>query len=268
VRRPRLRRSRLLRRHRHHAAGYATGCFGKWHLGHRAEFLPPNHGFDESLVIPYSHDMYRGAPWAKPAWTAAWPDAIPLLRGAEEVDQLRGPKGLGSLTERFTTAACDFISRHAGKPFFLYVPQPLPHQEIFSPARWRGTAARSPYGDAVAELDAAVGRILAILADHGLDRTTLVVVTSDNGPANVYQKDLPYYRDTRLQAVRMGSWKLWLPQRERSKDGSETLHPLRLCDLATDVGEPRDVAADHAHVVAAIEAAAKGVRIPRRTFPP
>jgi hypothetical protein len=66
----------------------------------------------------------------------------------------------------------------------------------------------------------------------------------------------------------MGSWKLWLPQRERSKDGSETLHPLRLCDLATDVGEPRDVAADHAHVVAAIEAAAKGVRIPRRTFPP
>ena len=148
--------------------------------------------------------MYRGAPWAKPAWTAAWPDAIPLLRGAEEVDQLRGPKGLGSLTERFTTAACDFISRHAGKPFFLYVPQPLPHQEIFSPARWRGTAARGPYGDAVAELDAAVGRILAILADHGLDRTTLVVVTSDNGPANVYQKDLPYYRDTRLQAVRMG----------------------------------------------------------------
>ncbi len=173
-----------------HAAGYATGCFGKWHLGHRPEFLPVKHGFDESLVIPYSHDMYRGAPWAKPAWTAAWPDSVPLIQGAEEVEQLRGAAALGGLTQRFTDAACEFIARHASEPFFLYVPQPLPHQEIFPPPRWRGTAARGPYGDAVAELDAAVGQILSTLATHGLDRRTLVVVTSDNGPAKVYQQDL------------------------------------------------------------------------------
>ena len=330
-------------------AGYATGCFGKWHLGHRAESLPPAHGFDESLVIPYSHDMYRGAPWAKPAWTAAWPDHIPLLREAKEVAQLRGPDALGGLTERFTAAACDFIARHAGRPFFLYVPQPLPHQEIFPPPRWRGTAARGPYGDAVAELDAAVGRIMAAIIKHDLDRKTLVIVASDNGPASVYQKDLgaggsaaplagrkgtcleggvrvpclmrwpgkipagttcsaiatvmdvlptcagfagaalpetvldgrdiapllgqpaaaasphaaiPYYRDTSLQAVRAGRWKLWLEHRERAKDGTEKLHPCRLYDLTADAGETSDVAADHPSIVTELQAAARSVRVP------
>jgi len=172
------------------AAGYATGCFGKWHLGHRPEFLPVHHGFDESLVIPYSHDMYRGAPWAKPAFTAAWPDWIPLIRGAREVERLRGLEAFGGLTARFTDAACDFIARHADTPFFLYVPQPMPHQEVAPPAAWRGRAGRGPYGDAVAELDAAVGKILATLAAHGLADRTLVVVTSDNGPAKVYQEGL------------------------------------------------------------------------------
>jgi arylsulfatase A-like enzyme len=334
------------------AAGYATGCFGKWHLGHRPEFLAPRHGFDESLVIPYSHDMYRGAPWAKPAWTAAWPDFIPLLRGEEEVERLRGPEAFGGLTERFTAAACDFIARHAEKPFLLYVPQPMPHQEVAPPAAWRGRSGRGPYGDAVAELDAAVGKILATLADHALADRTLVVVTSDNGPAKVYQKDLgpggsagplagrkgtcleggvrvpcimrwpgtippgrvcdevatvmdllptcaalaggrppgapldgrdilallerpdtatsphdvlPYYNAARLEAIRAGRWKLWLEKRERPPEGDEVVKPCRLYDLAADVGEARDVAADHPDVVAALTAAAKAARISSAT---
>jgi arylsulfatase A len=330
------------------AAGYATGCFGKWHLGHRPEFLPPHHGFDESLVIPYSHDMYRGAPWAKPEWTAAWPDHVPLLRDGEEVERLRGPEDFGGLTARFTAAACDFIARHAGRPLFLYVPQPMPHQEIFPPPDWRGCARRGPYGDVVAELDAAIGRILDTLAEHGLDRDTLVVVTSDNGPAKVYQAGvgdggsaaplaglkgscleggvrvpclarwpgtipagttcsavatvmdllptcaalagarlpdapldgrdvtdllrrpadaasphaaLPYYDGATLRAVRSGRWKLWLERRERARDGTETVHPPRLYDMAADVGETRDVAASQSEIVVQLQGVARTTRI-------
>lgn len=334
------------------SAGYATGCFGKWHLGHREAFLPARHGFDESLVIPYSHDMYRGAPWAKPAWTAGWPDWIPLLRDGREIDRLRGAAALGTLTARFTDAACDFIARHADHPFLLYVPQPMPHQEVFAGETWQGRSDRGRYGDAVAELDAAVGRITAALAARGVEDRTLVVVTSDNGPAAVYQAGLgaggsaaplagrkgscqeggvrvpclmtwpgtipagtvcrematvmdllptcvglagiqpphvaldgrditpllrdpekavsphaalPYYEGESLRAVRSGRWKLWLERRERGKDGTERHQPHRLYDLASDVAESRDVAADHPDVVAQLEVTAKQARIPRGT---
>jgi arylsulfatase A-like enzyme len=108
----------------------------------------------------------------------------------------------------------------------------------------------------------------ADLPENSLDGRDIMPLLEQPAEAVSPHTALPYYRDTRLQAVRMGRWKLWLEHRERSKDGSETLHPLRLYDLATDVGETRDVAADHADVVAAIEAAAKGMRIPRRTGPP
>ncbi|MFO7806311.1 MAG: sulfatase [Paracoccaceae bacterium] len=167
--------------------GYATACLGKWHVGHRDVFLPPRHGFDESLVIPYSHDMYRGAPWAG-GFGAGWPDFVPLLRDGKPFGQLRGLDDFSTMTRLFTDAAIDFIRRQREEPFFLYLPQPMPHLEIKVPEPWAGVSKRGPYGDIVAELDGSVGEILSVLKELDLDDRTLVVFTSDNGPAAIYQR--------------------------------------------------------------------------------
>jgi len=82
-----------------------------------------------------------------------------------------------------------FIQKHAGQePFFVYLPHAMPHLEIKPPADWKGKTARGPYGDVVAELDAAIGRLMGVLKEAGVDEDTLVVFSSDNGPANIYQK--------------------------------------------------------------------------------
>lgn len=169
-------------------AGYQTACFGKWHLGHMESFFPEHHGFEQTLVVPYSHDMYRGAPWASGGWTGGWPDYIPLLQNGQKMGELRGLTEFAGLTARFLDAATRFIEKSGARPFLLYLPLTLPHLELLPPDGWRGRSARGPYGDAVAELDSAVGRIMGALKRCQMDDRTLVVFTSDNGPARVYQK--------------------------------------------------------------------------------
>ncbi len=169
------------------SADYVTGCFGKWHLGHHPNFLPSNQGFDDSLVIPYSHDMYRGAPWSE--ITQQFPsDFVPLIRGQQTVEKLRALDDFSRLTSVIHQATIDFIRRHAKQQFFIYVPHAMPHLEIKPPAKWKGVSRRGPYGDVIAELDAAVGEILQTLMEERIHDNTLVVFSSDNGPAKIYQK--------------------------------------------------------------------------------
>lgn len=169
--------------------GYVTGVFGKWHLGHEEAMLPLSQGFDESLIIPFSHDMYRGAPWGK-GFTQRFPnDAVPVLSGKEAVRQLRTLEDFSGLTELFHGAAEAFVRKHAGKErFFLYLPHAMPHLEIQPPKKWQGDSKRGPYGDVVAELDDAIGRLMRVLQETGIDEETLVVFSSDNGPAHIYQQ--------------------------------------------------------------------------------
>jgi len=169
--------------------GYATGICGKWHLGHEQPLLPRNQGFDTSLIIPYSHDMYRGAPWGR-GFTERFPsDAVPMISGEKRVRQLRTLEDFSQLTTLFHNAAEAFVRKHAGKrPFFLYLPHAMPHLEIQPPEAWKGKSDRGPYGDVVAELDNAVGRLLEVLKETGIDEETLVVFSSDNGPARIYQQ--------------------------------------------------------------------------------
>lgn len=153
--------------------GYATGIFGKWHLGHHATFWPTNRGFSEFLGIPYSNDNGPSHPMLKGL------PALPLYE-AETVLELNPDQS--RLTERITDWAVGFIARNRERPFFLYVPHVMPHVPIHASAKWRGTSERGLYGDSVQEVDASVGTILRALERNGLDEQTIVVFASDNGP--------------------------------------------------------------------------------------
>ncbi len=169
--------------------GYATGIIGKWHLGHREDLLPCNQGFSESYILPYSHDMYRGAPWGN-GFTNRFPkDFVPILSGTATLGELRSLEDFSGLTQRFQEQADAFVRRHAGRsPFFLYLAHTTPHLEIQPPPAWAGKTRRGPYGDVVAELDAAIGQLLATLREVGAEKNTLVIFSSDNGPAHIYQR--------------------------------------------------------------------------------
>jgi len=154
--------------------GYATAMFGKWHLGHRQPFLPLQQGFDEYLGLPYSNDMWPRHPQQK----NFYPD-LPLIEG-DRVVKLDPDQS--QLTTMYAERAVRFIEAHRDRPFFLYVATAMPHVPLFVSKKYQGKSGRGLYGDVIAELDWAVGRILDTLARTGLDNDTLVVFTSDNGP--------------------------------------------------------------------------------------
>jgi arylsulfatase A len=156
------------------AKGYATGIFGKWHLGRPVPLLPLQQGFDEYFGLPYSGDM-----WPKhPETPQAYPP-LPLLEGNAV---LRTLDDQSDLTVQITERALKFIERNKERPFFLYVPHPQPHVPLYCSDRFRGKSGAGLYGDVIQELDWSAGEILAALKRHGLDERTLVVFTSDNGP--------------------------------------------------------------------------------------
>jgi arylsulfatase A-like enzyme len=165
--------------------GYVSGAFGKWHLGHLREFLPLQHGFDEYFGLPYSNDMwpvgYDGRPVgpADPKFHYPYP---PLIDGNETVDYVRTPADQDRLTELYTARAVRFIEKNRDRPFFLYVPYSMPHVPLGVSPAFRGRSRRGRYGDVIEEIDASTGRILGALREHGLDRRTIAVFLSDNGP--------------------------------------------------------------------------------------
>ncbi len=153
--------------------GYATACFGKWHLGTKPDFDPLRHGFDQWLGLPYSNDngplhpSVRGIP------------SLPLIENGKTIaldpDQ-------STFTKMFTDASVQFIVANKDRPFFLYVPHVMPHVPIAASQDFKGKSRRGLYGDAVEEVDWSVGQILAALAEHHLDESTIVLFFSDNGP--------------------------------------------------------------------------------------
>jgi arylsulfatase A len=167
--------------------GYATAIFGKWHLGHHRKFLPVHHGFDEYCGIPYSNDMWPLHPdlVKLPANTEkrkrGYPN-LPLIEGDQIIDTEITPEDQRQFTTLFTDRAVKFIERNKDRPFFLYVPHPMPHVPLFVSGKFRGKSQQGLYGDVIMEIDWSVGRILDALERHGLDDNTLVIFTTDNGP--------------------------------------------------------------------------------------
>lgn len=143
--------------------GYHTICIGKWHLGHTSGYLPTSRGFDEYFGIPYSNDM----------------NPRPLMHNTSIIE----PEAtLETLTARYTEQAVKFIEASGGNPFFLYMPHTFPHIPLASSARFRGKSPLGDYGDVVEEIDWSVGQVMSTLKRRGLDKNTLVLFSSDNGP--------------------------------------------------------------------------------------
>ncbi|WP_153556511.1 sulfatase family protein [Roseimaritima sediminicola] len=176
------------------SAGYATGMFGKWHLGDQPEFLPTQQGFDEFFGIPFSHDIH---PYHPRQDHYGFPP-LPLLENDQVVEL---DPDADYLTKRITERAVSFIERHKDEPFFLYVPHPIPHAPLHVSPPFITTVAGDVaatleaedgnidyrtrdklFPQAIAEIDWSVGQILDALKENGVDENTLVLFTSDNGP--------------------------------------------------------------------------------------
>jgi arylsulfatase A len=167
------------------AQGYATGIFGKWHLGSLPEFNPVRHGFDEYLGIPYSNDM-----WPPRFGRTDFPE-LPLLDGEAVAGHVRSMEDQAQLTGRITRRAVEFIRARAaaGTPFFAYIPHPQPHAPIAAGAAFAPDERRALYGAVMRELDWSVGEVLRALDESGVANDTIVLFTSDNGPWLSYGTD-------------------------------------------------------------------------------
>ena len=157
-------------------SGYATGIVGKWHLGDQPEFLPNRHGFDYFFGLPYSNDMSPFMPL-----NPRNHPPLPLLRNGAVVREV--PEDQSFLTRAYTDEALAFIDRHKDGPFFLYVPHSMVHVPLWAGSEFTGASSNGILGDCIEELDWSVGQILDKLREHGIDDNTLVLFTSDNGPA-------------------------------------------------------------------------------------
>ena len=173
--------------------GYATSCIGKWHIGHKPKFLPTRQGFDSYYGIPYSNDMTidpeanlaadiklrEGFTLDRIRNEKPKKDFVPLMRNEEVIEY---PCDQTTLTQRYTEEAVKFIEENKNKPFFLYLPHTMPHIPLFASEKFKGKSERGLYGDTIEEIDWSVGEIMKSLRDNNLDKNTLVIYTSDNGP--------------------------------------------------------------------------------------
>ena len=158
------------------SAGYATGAFGKWHLGYKDEYNPTKRGFDEYFGELLGHaDFYRHVYY----------DGTPALR-----DGLQRVQREGYFTDLVNERAAKFIRDHATRPFFLYVPHLAVHAPFQPPDAPQSplvtrenmlTGSRAIYKAMLERVDAGVGMILRELERLGLADNTLVVFSSDNG---------------------------------------------------------------------------------------
>jgi arylsulfatase A len=172
--------------------GYATAAIGKWHLGHLPQYLPARNGFDYYFGIPYSNDM----DWVGENLTADerrsrimnpkieyW--NVPLMRNDQVIER---PSEQSTITERYTAESIRFISANKNQPFFLYLAHTMPHMPLYRSKEFIDRSQRGIYGDVIEELDSSVGRVIQTLRELKLDRNTLLVFTSDNGPWHIFDE--------------------------------------------------------------------------------
>ena len=171
-------------------AGYATGIFGKWHLGNTEGRFPTDQGFDEWYGIPNSSDQ------------AFWPDSDSFdvesgVRFTQVMESQRGeaPREIGvfdramrrAIDREITTRAIGFMERQvkAGKPFFVYLPYTQTHEPVEASDEFRGKTGHGAFADVLAQTDAYMGELLDTLDRLGIKDNTLFIFTADNGREGV-----------------------------------------------------------------------------------
>ncbi|MBS0334425.1 MAG: sulfatase-like hydrolase/transferase, partial [Proteobacteria bacterium] len=186
--------------------GYATGMFGKWHLGRAPELNPVKRGFDEFTGVTGGVAMHANPndptvvsfhiPWSgndKNLW---------LHVNHQIVDGLGQPyEAPGYMSDVLADHAVKFIRKNKARPFFLYLPFDEPHMPLQAPKKYYDQLSyitdekTRVYYAMIEALDHSVGEVLKELKAQGLDKNTLVIFTSDNGGSpfpRIPQMNLPY----------------------------------------------------------------------------
>ena len=183
--------------------GYATGIWGKWHLGSAEARLPTNRGFDEWYGIPRTYNE-AFAPalnelqsvWPSVGSKQGWDPKLVPAEPIYEATKGEKPRQVGELDldrrrameQEITKRSIAFIRRNAmtGKPFFAYVPFSLPHLPTIPNPEFAGRTGNGSWADCLAELDYRTGQILDAIKEAGVEGNTIVIFTSDNGPEARY----------------------------------------------------------------------------------
>jgi arylsulfatase A len=207
--------------------GYRTALLGKWHLGDRSPHLPNEKGFDLFYGAYYSND-----------------ERLYALYRNDEVES-PAPVDQDTLTQRLTQEATAFVRENVERPFFLYYAQPFPHVPLHASTAFRGKSRAGLYGDAVEEIDWSVGQILNSLHELGLERDTLVLFTSDNGPwwqgcagDTRGRKNLPFEGGFRVPLI--ARWPGVLPEDRINGEMASNLDLFATCLAAVGVPLPTD----------------------------
>lgn len=165
--------------------GYKTAITGKWHLGDLEKFLPYNQGFDQAYFIKKSNNQSK------------------ILYQKDQV--LENPFQNRLLSEKFTAEAVRFIIENKQNPFFLYMPYTAPHFPVEAHPEWKGKSDFGAYGDVVEEMDHRIGQVLTTLKNEGLDKNTIVIFMSDNGPQGGEKAQAKPFRGTKWSALEGGN---------------------------------------------------------------
>ena len=155
------------------AAGYNTGAFGKWHLGDYGEYLPTNQGFDYFYGSHHVNDM-------KPFYHVSEKDG-----DWEIVHSTKDLKDQSMATKWIHDEISSWIAEQSksDKPFFAYYASPWPHAPVFAGDDFDGTSGLGTYVDCVTEFDHYLGILFDEMEKQGVLEDTIIVFTSDNGPA-------------------------------------------------------------------------------------
>ena len=161
-------------------AGYATGAFGKWHLGDYGEYLPTNQGFDYFYGSHHVNDM-------KPFYHVSEENGeYTIVHGVDEMKDENGKKDQSKLTEwiheEITTWITDTVT-NSDEPFFAYYATPWPHGPVFAGDDYDGISGMGTYVDCITEFDTYLGELFNTMEELGVLEDTIIIFTSDNGPA-------------------------------------------------------------------------------------
>jgi len=205
------------------ARGYATGIWGKWHLGSAETRFPTHQGFDEWYGIPRTYDeaMWPSLNETKSMWPSigdkqGWnakivpPEHIYEARKGEPARDV----GVLNLENRRTMEAeitkrtVGFIKRNAkaNKPFYAYVSSSMVHFPTLPNPEFAGKTGNGDWADCLAEMDYRTGQILDAIKEAGIEDNTLVIFTSDNGAeaTDPWEGDSGPWRGTYFTAMEGG----------------------------------------------------------------